>query len=311
MRVLVTGGSGRIGSRIMDVLAASGHEPIDFDVIPPKKPFGFLKGTITDKEQVQSSMKGIDAVIHLAAFPTEASIPTYPEGWEVNCTGTFNVFNSAVDKGISKIVYASSICASGILTWSTQRSSIKYFPVNEEHSSDPQNLYGVSKLISEKLAKMYSKRSKTVFTGLRIATVWLDEADGKLAESSRKLYEKYAKDPRSVLNTQQGSPSVNVNSVKDLTWQYVALTDAATAFRLALEKKDMASGIYNIGAIDTCSDWSSLKLAKTFYPDVPIRDSEAFTQNPKKALWDISKAQKELSYKPEFNWARIVKSLKQ
>lgn len=310
MKVLVIGGSGRIGQRIMEVLAVSGHEPIDFDILPPKKKFGFIKGTITDRNQVQSATKNVDAVIHLAAYPTETSIPNYPEGWAINCTGTFNVFEAAVNNNVTRILYASSICASGILTCCSPHQFIEYFPVDEKHPARPENLYGISKLISEELANMYALRSETTFVGLRIATVWFDQPEGGLAASTKQLIEKYVLDPSAIVNMKQECTPLNINAAKDLAWQYVALSDVALAFKLALERGTIGSRVYNIGAADTCSDWESLKLAKTFYPHVRIRNAPQFKRYPKKALWSISKAQKELNYKPEFNWQRILQELK-
>ncbi len=130
---------------------------------------------------------------------------------------------------------------------------------------------------------------------------------GRLAESTKQLIQKYVKNPMAVLTMKQEATPLNINSIKDLTWQYVTLSDAAKAFELALETRLNGSRIYNIGASDTCSDWESLKLVKTLYPNVPIHDADEFVRNPKKALWSISKAQKELKFEPEFNWRRVLK----
>lgn len=309
MKILVTGGSGRIGLRIIETLQKSGYDVINFDIFPQKGDFEFVKGNVTDRQAIENVTNGVDAVVHLAAYPTEPSIPSYPEGWDVNCTGTFNVFEASAKNGVKKVAYASSICATGILTWVKPNNSIEYFPVDERHTCKPQNLYGTSKLISEKIAFMYSKRSNTTFIGLRIATVWFDKSDGEPAESTKNLIENYVKDPSAVFKQSHSSIPLNVNALKDLTWQYVGVSDVAEAFKLAIEKEEAKSCIYNIGAADTCSTWDSLKLAQYFYPGVPIRNQVAFFIDPKKALWDISKAQRELGYRPKFSWTEFMKKL--
>jgi nucleoside-diphosphate-sugar epimerase len=305
LKILVTGGSGRIGLEILKVLQKSGHDVVDFDMFPPKLDVEFIKGDLRDRELINDAVKGIDAVIHLAAFPTEPSIPCYEEGWDVNCTGAFNVFDASVKHKVMRLVYASSICATGILTWTSPADRVPYFPVDEDIQCRPQNLYGVSKLLSEQLAYMYSKRSSTTLVGLRIATVWF-YSNGIATESTKNLVDKYVKDPSAILKKQSSLPNLNINALKDLAWQYVGVLDVAEAFRRAVEKDELHSGIFNIGAANTCSNWDSIKLAKYFYPDVPILSISSFVAEPKKPLWSIEKARRELDYKPKFDWKEIV-----
>ena len=127
MKVLVTGGSGKIGMRTMQVLQKAGHKVTDFDIVPPKEgDYKFIKGSLTNRRQVNRALKGMDVVVHLAAYPTETSAPTYLDMWDVNHTGSFNIFEYAIKNNLKKIVYASSICATGLITWVTPNHSIEY-----------------------------------------------------------------------------------------------------------------------------------------------------------------------------------------
>ena len=102
------GGSGKIGMRVMEVLEKSGYQIIDFDLVPPMKGgYEFIRGDITNYKGVEEAIKGVDVVIHLAAYPYEEKIPSYLEGWNVNCTGTFNVFESSVKNKVERPVFAS------------------------------------------------------------------------------------------------------------------------------------------------------------------------------------------------------------
>jgi len=311
-KVMIIGGSGKLGEFIIKKLKS------DFDICvmdikePKDKDVAFIKGDITNLDSMKKATRNIDMIIHLAAYMSERIMPSYAEGWDVNCTGIFNVFEAAVANKIKKVVFASSICATGLITWASSNHSIEYFPVDEEHPCKPQGLYGTSKLIAEKLAWMYTKRSDTSFIGLRIASVWFKSEEG-IDKATEGLINKYIKDPAAVLNIPLPDEKRSVYVIedpraatKDLTWQYVDARDVAQAFELALKKKDIKFGIYNIGAADTPTKWESIKLAKYFYPDVPINNPVVFLVDKKRPLWDISKAQKELGYKPNYTWEEYI-----
>jgi len=301
-KILITGGSGKVGEFIIKKLREKEkYNIIVFDIKEPKgNNVQFIKGDIRDLKSLKKVTQNTDNIIHLSAYPNELVMPSYPEGWDVNCTGTFNVFEAAVTNEVKKVVFASSICATGIITWTSSDHSVKYFPVNEVHPCKPQNLYGTSKLIAEKLAYMYSRRSNTSFIGLRLATVWFKSEEG-IDEKTKLRLKTYIKDP-SYVSTLDCTDKERAIYTKDLTWQFVDARDVAQAFYLALEKKDVKYGIYNIGSADTPSEWDSIKLAKYFYSDVPISNPLVFLVDKKRALWDISKAQKELGYIPLYNW---------
>jgi len=270
--------------RLMEVLDKAGHGLVDFDLISPKTGnYEFIKGNLKNGEYFA---------------------PTYLDLWDVNCTGTFNVFEFAVKNKLEKVVYASSVCAIGIETWLTADHGIEYFPIDEGHPCKPQDLYGTCKLISEKLAYMYSKRSKTCFLGMRFANVWFDAPDGGPTKLTRNYIDVVKDLPRAYETIRKKGWC---HGAVDAAWEYVGVYDVAEACKLALEKEDLKSGVFNIGAADTCSDWDSIKLAHYFYPGVPIRNPVDFIIDRKKALFDITKAQKELGYRPEFNWKEFVK----
>lgn len=300
MKVVVTGGSGKIGLPAMKSLQKAGHEVTCFDCVPPKTgDFKYIQGNIKNRKDVDNALRGMDAVIHYAAYPYEGAGPTYSDTWDVNDTGTFNVFEFSVKNNIKKVVYASSITATGVITWVTHHS-IEYFPVDELHPCRPQDLYGTGKLISEKLASMYAIRSNTSFIGLRFACVWFGHPD--FDERTKMILDKYVRDPAKIFEVEKKEGPL----VRDLVYEYVGEVDAVEASILALEKEGVKCDIYNIGAADSCSEWDSIKLAKFLYPEVPLRNPLAFVIDKKKPLFDISKAQRELGYRPKFNWREFM-----
>ena len=71
MRVMVTGGSGFIGSHVVERLVANGHEPRIYDLVPPRNPCARMVeavvGDICDVACVRRALRGCDAIVHLAA----------------------------------------------------------------------------------------------------------------------------------------------------------------------------------------------------------------------------------------------------
>ena len=92
MRVLVTGGSGFIGSHVVDKLRAAGHEPVIYDLRPsPWHEAGSVDtvlGSITDREALERALHSCDAVAHLAAVADVNDVHAEPEDAErVNARG--------------------------------------------------------------------------------------------------------------------------------------------------------------------------------------------------------------------------------
>src|SRR5436305_232440 len=116
MRVLVTGGSGFIGSHVVDKLRARGYEPVIYDLRPspwhsdPDHPVDTVLGSITDREALERALHSCDAVAHLAAVADVNDVHASPEDAErVNARGTVTVLEAARRAGVKRIVYASTI----------------------------------------------------------------------------------------------------------------------------------------------------------------------------------------------------------
>jgi UDP-glucose 4-epimerase len=114
MKVLVTGGSGFIGSHAVDALVEAGHDPRIFDVIESpwhdSAEFDTFIGDLTDVEVVKLAARGCDAIAHLGAIADVnhvAADPAYAE--RVNAGGTANVLEAARAEGVGRVLYASTI----------------------------------------------------------------------------------------------------------------------------------------------------------------------------------------------------------
>src|SRR5436305_8024176 len=114
MRVLVTGGSGFIGSHVVDKLGARGYKPVIYDLRPSPwhepDSVDTVLGSITDREALERALHSCDAVAHLAAVADVNDVHAEPEDAErVNARGTVAVLEAARGAGGKRIVCASTI----------------------------------------------------------------------------------------------------------------------------------------------------------------------------------------------------------
>lgn len=156
MTVLLTGAAGRIGSALAARLPGYGWTVRGFDRTPVD---GGVLGDTTSTVDLDAAMAGATAVVHLAGHPTEAPWPVVREA---NIEGTFQVFEAARRHGVARIVYASSVHATG------------FTPVTPGLPTDtpsrPDTLYGVSKVFGEALGRYYADRYGLRVACLRIGT---------------------------------------------------------------------------------------------------------------------------------------------
>src|SRR6266571_1051930 len=152
MKVLVTGGSGFIGSHVIDRLSAHGHEPRNFDLVLSPYHDGDLEqvtGDLLDLEAVRSALRGCDAAVHLAAVADVNDVVADPARAElVNDRGTGVLLEAARAEGIARVLYASTVWVYG--------NANGVGPVDEDsHLPLPGHLYTATKLAGEMYCTSY------------------------------------------------------------------------------------------------------------------------------------------------------------
>jgi UDP-glucose 4-epimerase len=164
MRVLVTGGSGFIGSHVVDKLRAQGYRPVIYDLRPsPWHEPGSVDtvlGSITDREALERALHSCDAVAHLAAVADVNDVHAEPEDAErVNARGTVAVLEAARRAGVKRIVYASTI-------W-VYSDCVEDAVDEETLLPAPSHLYTSTKLAGELYCKAYQELYGIDYTILR------------------------------------------------------------------------------------------------------------------------------------------------
>jgi len=152
MKVLVTGGSGFIGSHVVDKLRSKGVKVRVYDGIMPTygDDIEYYQGSILDRTALGFAMNGIDAVMHLAANADVKDVFSEPLKSEaINVRGTINVLEAARNSKVEKVIYGST-------TW--VYSEAESTNVNETtplHA--PSHFYTATKLAGEYYCQSYSK----------------------------------------------------------------------------------------------------------------------------------------------------------
>jgi uronate dehydrogenase len=147
MKVLVTGSAGTVGRPVCEALGRRGHAVRGFDRAPCPELADAVLGDIADGEAVRAAVRGMDAVVHLAAQPVDApfSVLVGP-----NVVGLYNVMDAAREEGVRRTVLASSMMVA-----SRAREPGRVVHADEVY---PANLYALTKLWAEQMGKLYAHR---------------------------------------------------------------------------------------------------------------------------------------------------------
>ncbi len=150
--ILLTGGSGLVGRALARSLRRT-HEVTHFDVVDPDDALPCVVGDLRDREALDAACRGRDAVIHAAALHGRKWAEAGDDvGFEVNVVGTKNVLEAAAENDVERVVFTSSIWATG------HGDSPPYLPIDEELPRQPAELYGLTKKLGEKMCAYCTSR---------------------------------------------------------------------------------------------------------------------------------------------------------
>lgn len=234
--ILIAGGSGYLGRTLMRALTDRGETVRIFDRIPlPALPerCKFVKGDIREMARCVKATKDCDAVVHLIGIMPQARAPESLMR-EVNVLGTGNLLRASVEAGVKRFVFLSSMEVYG---------RPERLPMREGDPTHPIGEYGRNKLEAEQLCLDAMKRHGIQAVIIRPSTLVGEEV------TDHQL--------RSLLNWARRKLPLVAMSNGDTRFQMTSLKDCLSACLLALEKKEAAGQIYNIGSDDppTVSDF--------------------------------------------------------
>lgn len=275
-KVVVTGGSGRLGQFVIRDLLARKYQVLSLDRVPPREKL--CTSWLVDLRHsgdLFEAMRSAYGVIHLGAYQAPNLAPD-AETLSNNVSVTYNVLRAAADSGVRKVVLASSTAAFGFI-YATKLWAPEYLPVDENHPSLPQDSYGLSKVLGERIAdSIVALHPEMTISSLRFPGVNFDLS-----------YESFRERWR--------NPATRASGF----WTYIDARDAATTCRLALEAKFHGHEVFIASAPKNCMIQPSLELIRKYLPRGAKIRKAAGTH------WscvDSSKARRMLGFKPQHVW---------
>ena len=271
-RVLVTGGSGFIGSNVIQELMKS-FKVVNLDLNPSKNSeIEEIVGDIRDKELVEQVVENCDIIIHLAA---QVSVPLsidYPQKTlDINVQGTQNIIDAAYKFGIKRLIIASSAAVYG---------DASDLPLKEESAGRCLSPYAQSKWENESQI-MLARENGVEAIALRFFNVYGpgQSMDGAYAAVIPKFVEMLTTGSRPIVHGDglQSRDFIHVNdlvsaieSLLECNWDLVD----SHAYNLASQSQTTVLGLIelintSIEKINPDFKQGIRKFVKTFNPEVP------------------------------------------
>jgi len=278
-KVVVTGGSGRLGRHTITELLAAGYEVLSLDIAPSREQL--CESWICDLKRsgdLYEAFRNATAVVHLGAYQAPR-LASDCETFNNNVTATYNVLRAATDLGVARVVLASSVAAYGFL-YAPEMWAPDVLPLDEGYPCKPQDPYALSKVFGEQLADSFVLQSELTVASLRFSGVNFELTYATLPE-------------------RWANPGVKLGTF----WSYVDARDAAVAARLAIETPLVGHQVFNIGADSSRYREPTAELIKKYLPGTSIAEgfSGAF------GGLDCSRAKSILGFRARHIWQEYLR----
>ena len=297
MRILVTGSSGHLGEALVRVLAAAGHEPVGFDLLP--SPFTAITGSIEDAPAVRAALAGVAGVIHTATLhKPHVATHTRSQFVATNVQGTLNLLEAAVAAGVGSFVMTSSTSVFGAALSPPPGAPAAW--VDEALQPVPKNIYGVTKLAAEGLCELFARTAGLPVVVLRTARFFPEPDD----------------DP----NLRGGYADANIK-VNELLNRRADIEDIVEAHMLALERAPrLGFGRYVVSATTPFRRADVVSLRANAAQMVAQRAPQALAEYARRGwalfpaldrVYDNSLARHALGWQPRHDFHAVIARLAQ
>lgn len=299
MKILVTGGSGYIGSVTTEMLCDGGHAVTVFDnlerghieAVDPRA--RLIAGDLRERGAIEAAMKAVkpDAVLHFAAYALVGESMEDPMMYfRNNVGGGLNLVGAMLETGVKRIIFSSTCATYG---------QPERVPMDEELPQKPTNPYGESKLMLETAMRWEASRRGLEPTFLRYFNACgATEQHGEDHDPETHLIPnvlKVALGQAAAVNVfGDDYPTADGTCVRD----YIHIVDLARAHILALEKG--ALGAFNLGTGDGMSVKQIVDACREVTGrEIPVKIAPRRPGDPACLVAGAAKAEKVLGWKPE------------
>ena len=287
MKILITGGLGKIGSRLCESLSQT-YDIVVLDNLSNNSGIvhcaEIIKGDIRDKKIVDDIINKVDMVIHMAAqISVDKSIDDPVFDADNNINGTLNILDVSRKSNIKRFVYISSAAVYG---------KPIYLPIDERHPTNPMSPYGLSKLTGERYSMLYHDLYNLPVTCIRLFNIFgFQNSKDSYSGVITKFIDRVKNDQNPVIFG-------DGNQIRD----FIYVNDVINIISEAIENKSTIGEIINVGTgnptkIVNLSDIVIRILGKKLTPEFlspktgDIRESYA----------DITKMKNILGYAPKYS----------
>jgi nucleoside-diphosphate-sugar epimerase len=276
--VLVTGATGKLGARTCHALARHGHTVRATDQkLPPAFPFDTEVGDLTDEYFVLGLVRGVDAVVHLGNHPNAFAGPSPQRILSQNTQMNANVFQACAQRGISRVVFASSVQAFLYTDFERRSTRVRLprLPLDGRLPCAPgPNTYGQSKEFAERMLQhLCDAEPQLSATALRFPML-VDEQQVQRFESIRAFSHGWFNFSECV--------------------SHLTVDDAAELIVAVVERALPGYHQYFPALAMQFRGRSTADLIREFYPDTVLTQSlEELTE-----LIDISDVEREMGWLP-------------
>lgn len=288
MNILVTGGNGYVGNKLIPKLLNDKHKVYSLDLnwfgdyLKKHKNLKKFKCDIKDIDKLKIGK--IDCIIHLASVSNDPMAEIDKNlSWETSALGTFHLMNFAKKKKIKRIIYASSGSVYGIK---------KEKEVTEDLSLKPISLYNKVKMITERLILSY-KNDLDIFI-IRPATV---------CGYSRRM--RFDVSVNALTFSALRKNKIQVNGGKQIR-PNIHIDDMVRLYLFFLKKNKKYSGIYNAGF----ENISILNLAKKINKIIPSKINVLKKNYDPRSYRISSKKLLKIGFKPKYNVENAILDMK-
>ena len=297
-KVLVTGGSGRLGRFVVDALMPKCRVSV-LDIAAPHRDLPFHEVDILDARAVAAAVSGHDAIVHLAGFD-DGMAEREEQYIATNVTGNWNVLQAAEHAGVRQLVVASSVAAYGFRP--NRIPNIDHLPVDEDHPLRSDDAYGLSKHLIEITCRNVAARSPLSIVCLRPTLIVRPDSEAAIL-AQLALPDPDSDPPPKAVTGEGTRPSGALSATRG----YVRSRDVAECFCRALDYEDRAFDVFNVSAADTIGRVHTLPRLESILGRRPeVRKPEVYEHNPCASVLDISRARERLGWEPEGDWRSVV-----